>query len=400
MPWKDRTAGGWRAGWWGPKDESGERKKLYTPVYERLLDAMDDAKTQEERQKRRAQLARGATPGRITWGDWWDTISVDRDQESDTGVVEDQIVRAYLLPKWRNTPLNEIIRSGDDERGAQEWVDRLAAGTAPVEMRQKGWKARKLSPGYVQRIWSPFSWSIGVALDKGVLGASPLAGVRLPKRVKRPKKYVSTAEAEKLTAGGELRQDYADAVWFTLETGLRPGELIGLHSHRVDLDAGTITVAETFVHRARKIRGWPKDKDARTIPLTPVALEIVRRRLAGRDLNQPCGLEHYRGETCRHPLVFLTDRSQGNVGGRPLNRDAIALAMKKAALRVGIDPKSGYALRRGFATRLADAGLDAFALAEVMGHSDIKMVQEYVQQSATRRGNVLAALGAGQSQSE
>jgi integrase len=393
VAWKDRTAGGWRAGWWGPPDENGKRKKLYTEVYDRVRDALDDAADQEARQKRRAQLARGSLSARTTWGDWWNTITDDRERESDTDLVDDQLVRAYLMPQWGKVPLNEIIRAGSDERGAQEWVDRLAAGRAPVEMRRPGWKQRKLSPSYVQRIWSPFSWSIAVALDKQVLEASPIAGVKLPKRIKRPKKYVSQAEAEKLTTDGELRQDYADAVLFTLETGLRPGELIGLHAHRIDLEAGTLTVAETFVHRARMIRGWPKDKEARTIPLSTVALEIARRRLAGRKLNEPCGLAHYRDEKCTHVLVFLTERSKGSVGGRPLNRDAVALAMKKAAERVGIDPKSAYALRRGFATRLADAGLDAFALAELMGHADVKMVQEYVQQSRARRSNVLAALG-------
>lgn len=358
-----------------------------------MLDALDEAKDQEQKQKRKAQRARGALPARITWGDWWNVVSDDRDRESDSDRTDDQIVRAYIRPQWGNVPLNEIVQSGDDRLGAQEWVRKLEAGTAPVEIVRPGWKPRKLSASYVQRIWSVFSWSINAAIPE-VLSASPIAKVKLPQRKRRVKKFVTEAEAEQLAAKGGLRQDYADAVAFGLETGLRPGELTGLHAHRINWDAGVLTVAETYVFRQKKIRGWPKDKDTREVPLTPKAVEILRRRLDGRELKQPCGVPHFRDEPCNNVLVFLTDPTPPfSSGGRPLHRDVLALAMKGAAERAGTEPKSGYALRRGFATRAADGGLDAFALADVMGHADIAMVQEYVQASAGRRGRVLAALG-------
>ncbi|MGZ3140835.1 tyrosine-type recombinase/integrase [Lentzea chajnantorensis] len=358
-----------------------------------MLDALDEAKAQEQKQKRKAQRARGAIPARITWGDWWDLISEDRDRESDSDRTDAQIVRAYIRPQWGAVPLNEIVPSGDDRFGAQEWVRKLEAGTAPVEIVRPGWKPRKLSASYVQRIWSVFSWSINAAIPE-ILSASPIAKVKLPQRNRRVKKFVSADEAEQLVAKGGLRQDYADAVAFGLETGLRPGELTGLHAHRIDWNAAVLTVAETYVFRSKKIRGWPKDGDVREVPLTPKAVEILRRRVDGRELRQPCGVPHFRGEACDNALVFLTEPTPGaSSGGRPLHRDVLALAMKGAAQRAGTEPKSGYALRRGFATRLADGGLDAFALADVMGHADITMVQEYVQASAGRRGRVLAALG-------
>lgn len=397
MAWYEKLKSGkYRGGWWGPPGSAADgvgRRKLYTPAYERMLDALDEAKDQEQKQKRKAQRARGALPARITWGEWWDLISADRDRESDSDRTDDQLVRAYIRPQWGEVPLNEIMQSGDDALGAQEWVRKLEAGTAPVEIVRPGWKSKKLSPSYVQRIWSVFSWSINSAIPE-VLSASPIAKVKLPQRQRRVKKFVTEAEAEQLTAKGKLRQDYADAVAFALETGLRPGELTGLHAHRIDWGSAVLTIAETYVFRQKKIRGWPKDGDVREVPLTPKAVEILKRRLDGRELKQPCGVPHFRDEPCSNVLVFITDATPGaSSGGRPLHRDVLALAMKGAAKKAGTEPKSGYALRRGFATRAADGGLDAFALADVMGHADITMVQEYVQASAGRRGRVLAALG-------
>lgn len=361
------------------RDANG--RKQHTQARDRKQDAKDDADEAEVKARRVAAKDAGTLSARTTWGQWWDIVADDRHFESDTGGVENQLVRAYVRPRWDDVPLNKIA-----QRDIQRWVHALERGTAPVDMVSPRYAAKPLSPGYVQRIYSPFRVSITRAMEDGVLDASPCAGVKLPKRQKRPKPFVAPAEITVLADAG-LRQDYLDAVEFTLETGLRPGELTGLHAHRVDLTTGVMTVAEVFVFRAKKIRPWPKDKDSREIPLSAKAVKILRRRLADRDLRQACGVEHMRGEKCRNALVFLTDLD------RPLNRDTLNYHLRKAATDAGVTVKSGYALRRGFATRLAEGGLDVFQLAEVMGHADINLSREYVQQTSTARARVLAALG-------
>jgi integrase len=160
---------------------------------------------------------------------------------------------------------------------------------------------RPLSPSYVQRIYSPFRVSITKPIDDGILDASPCAGVRLPKRAKKPKTYMTPEESAELA----LRQDYRDAVDFMHETGLRPGELTGLHSHRIDRKRRVLTVAETYVFRAKKIRGWPKDKDARQVPLTARAwtlivawTAVIFGRAAG---SSTCGPRSARTRWCSSP---------------------------------------------------------------------------------------------------
>ncbi|HKS45525.1 MAG TPA: tyrosine-type recombinase/integrase [Amycolatopsis sp.] len=85
-------------------------------------------------------------------------------------------------------------------------------------------------------------------------------------------------------------------------------------------------------------------------------------------------------------LIFLSPKEKPvtphNYGAR------LAYASEQAKA-----PKRGpYTVRRGFATRVKD-GVDIFDLAAVMGHSDIRQTQEYVQTTPTAPARLLAALG-------
>src|SRR5690606_4082343 len=154
-----------------------------------------------------------------------------------------------------------------------------------------------------------------------------------------------------------------------------------------DLDRGWVEVVDTFVYRRRVIRPSPKDEDVRMVPLSSVAVEIARRRLDGRDLSAGCGLPHTDGSTCRSALVFLTER------GRPMTPNAFSQSIKRAADKAGIDASNLYSVRRGYATRAAAGGMDAFLLAELMGHADVRITRRYVQMSEAARERALAALG-------
>lgn len=359
---------------------NGVKQRTHAPHYQYEREAQEAAEEAAVKARRQAAAESGTLSARITWAGWWETFSADRTFDSETELIEAQIVRIYLLPKWGDVSLNLIKATA-----VRAWVVDLQRGRAPRDADERYPRRGPLSPGYVRRIYAVFSTSIKGALDEEILTASPCVGVRLPATQKRAKTYVASDEVDVIAP--TMKSYYADAVEFLLETGLRPGELAGLHSHRIDWKRKVLTVAETYVYRKKQIRGWPKDGDTRTIPLTDKAIEILRRRLAGRDLNEPCGAEHMHGVKCAHPLVFLGQR------GAVMSRETLNIQLRQAAQRTDTEAKSGYAFRRGFATRLAEGGLDAFALAEVMGHEDINLSREYVQQAATERARVLAALG-------
>lgn len=358
-----------------------------TKVFARKTDAKAMA-TEEEGKARRTPAVTDGTSAplaNMTWGTFWDTIVAPKRQfpTSDRGDTEANIVKVYLRPKWGDIPLNRIIFK-NAVRGVYDWVEDLKAGKAV------GWTLDTTpAPSYVHSIYSVFNVSIKLALKEGILEASPCAAVdNLPKRPKREKAYLTPASINKL-AEHRLREDYKDATDFILETGLRPGELCGLH-RSVIFDNGWMLVRDVFVKRRRIIRPWPKDEDQRWVPLTERASEIIERRMDGRSQAGGCGLAHTDGEQCDSVLVFQTLRR------RPMHPDTLTYALKGAAERAGL-PRgsfSGYAGRRGFATRAADGGLDPFALAAIMGHEDLEEVMGYVQRTPWARQRLLNALGA------
>lgn len=368
MAWAEKLKGGYRGRYY---DQNGDKQTVLQAdgsLWERKQDAKDAAEEERAKARRKAAVKKGTQAASITWGDWWDTIVEDRQFDSDTPRTEAAIVETHVRPKWGDTPLNEI-EQGD----IQDWVD-----------DHDGLKVRKgMSPNYARRIFGVFSASVNTAVKKRILGASPCVRIVLPPVPKRRKAYTTPKKIEALN----LRRDYADMLMFQIETGLRPGELCGLHQSLVDLERGWMTVSEVLVARRKAIRAYPKDHDHREVPLSPLAIEIVKRNIADRPSGGGCGLPHLDDSKCTSALVFLTVR--GNVA----IPDTVARYIGRAAEKAKVERTSMYPVRRGFATRAADGGLSPFDVAEVMGHSDLKETFGYWQQTPAARARVIEALG-------
>lgn len=362
----------------------GKWEKRYTkkPHHERKRDAVNAAQELEVAARRQAETKAGTLPASIKWGDWWDLLADKRVFDSDTPYTEGYIVEGYLRPQWGETPLNEIAQGI-----VQDWVDDLVVGKEKRNVDAARARAGRKSPGYVHRIYSVFNVSVTAAVKKHILTASPCVGIELPKRPKVSRPYMSVSRAEQI--GSHLRDDYKIAVEFDLETGLRPGELCGLHVNRIDLEVGWMEVHDVFVRRSRIIRQCPKDQDVRLVALSDRAIEIVEQCTTGRDLARGCGVVHADRGTCRSDVLFRTRRDH------VMSPDTLGERLRTAARKAGVASRSPYAMRRGAATRMAAGGLDAVELARQFGWADINEAWSYVQQTPAARGRVLAALKAG-----
>ena len=375
MAWAEKLPSGkWRGGWRDPGGGKHYTSRTEFPQHpwDRKSDAKAAAQEAEVKARRQAAVTHGTLSAGTAWGDWWDATRPER-PDSDTGQAEHYIVEKYVRPKWGDTPLNKI-----QHRLVQSWV------------------TKELAPGrsarYVRRIYAVFQTSMNRAVDEEVLDASPCVRIKLPKAQKRPKPYVDEAHLKALaqtnTRGRPHLRDPAqqDLLEVGYETGLRPGELCGMHVEQLDLDAGWIDVTHVYVRSKNVIRPWPKDKDARRVPLSAKAVEILRLQVAGRELTG-CAVPHTDGKPCKSALVFLNKRDE------PITPRALYQAMAKAAKRAGVAFKSPYAVRRGAATWMAEGGLDAFTIAAFFGHEDIGLTAGYVQQTPAARDRLRAARG-------
>ena len=68
-------------------------------------------------------------------------------------------------------------------------------------------------------------------------------------------------------------------------------------------------------------------------------------------------------------------------------------SFRKACELAGIEGLVWHDLRATFGTRLGEAGFDAFTIAQLMGHSDVRTTQRYVRATElNKRAAVEAAL--------
>jgi integrase len=81
------------------------------------------------------------------------------------------------------------------------------------------------------------------------------------------------------------------------------------------------------------------------------------------------------------PLFCFVDRKTGAIARRPMSGESIALAVKAACARVGLDVAkySGHSLRAGCATACSANHADALAIMQRTGHKSVEMVGRYVR---------------------
>jgi len=368
MAWAEPVAGGFRGRY---RDASGRQQTVLDGglPFGRKRDAREAA-TEEEVKARRRAKTKSRTSAKLTWGEWWDRIAPDRETGwSDTARTEQGYVDVHIRPHWDSVPLNQI-----ESADVRKWVRKL------IKTRTK--KGSTLAPTTVRRIFGVFSMSIHAAIDEEILESSPLVKPGLPEVPKQPKQYTTHASLKPYLT--ELRPDYARAVEFLLETGLRPSELGGLH--HTEVEDGWLIVWHVLVDRTGKIRPWPKNKRVRKVPLTERAMEIVAAAIDGRDMTLGCGLEHTDGRTCRSELVFRTDRE------RPVWPHNLRQRLAYVAESKGLEYRAPYAARRGFITWAAP-GVDELALQKIAGHSSRDQTAGYHQLTPEERERLRSTRG-------
>jgi integrase len=204
---------------------------------------------------------------------------------------------------------------------------------------------------------------LGLAVDWRVLGAMPrmklLRGERIRDRVvsyEEQKKYLAVAP-----------EPLASIVTVLFDTGLRADECFRLRWETiswVNSHHGTLAVTHGKSSAARRV-----------LPMTPRVREVLENRwLAAR---KPEKGYIWPGET-----------STGYIHDEMVRR-----AHLKALEAAKVPHFVLHSLRHTFLTRLGEAGVDAWTLARIAGHSSIKMSMGYVHASNANMSEAISRLG-------
>lgn len=220
-------------------------------------------------------------------------------------------------------------------------------------------------------------------------GSRPARSAR-PPRPQRPKLTVPDRETiGQLLDGARGTVHYAPLLLAT-GTGMRRGELLGLHWNEVDLEKGIVRIR--YAALAKKDGGVtldePKtDRARRTIDLPLLVVEELRRvrkdqaerrLLLGRGWNDT-------------GLVF--DRGDGS----GIHPDVLSRYFSRLAERVGAREVRLHDLRHAYATMMLQDGVSVKVVSEALGHTSVAFTMDVyahvlpsmTQEAATAMDRVL-----------
>lgn len=207
---------------------------------------------------------------------------------------------------------------------------------------------------------------------EGVLGASPIRNISLPKLEKRIPmfltvdqfKALASAPGKELTRAAKTKK-FDAAVYFRDAAILEVVYSCGLRvSELCQLCAGDLDWPEELV----RVRG--KGKKERLIPIGLPALEGIR-----------VYWNHAKYSPRPEMPVFFARGKRVSA----LSPRTVQLRLKQYLRAAGLDPKlTPHKLRHSFATHMLDAGADLRSVQELLGHAHLVTTQVYTHITTER----------------
>jgi integrase len=249
---------------------------------------------------------------------------------------DDGALRIHLLPFFGDKDVNRIS-PGDVQKYLSERINTVSDKTQ-----------RKVAPATVNREFEILRKILNDGIKWGDVRTNPCRGTRKFREVKKTVDFLSEPELEALLRSA-LPKDasfYACAIY----TGMRLGELLNLYKSKVDLNQRMITVdignEDSKTTKSRKTRYIPINQ-----ALYPYLVEAMKTS----------------GE-----YVFPSKHGTGQI------RNDVRKGFHGALLRAGVTRHIRFHdLRHTFASHFVMKGGDLLSLKELLGHSDLQMVQRY-----------------------
>jgi integrase len=163
-------------------------------------------------------------------------------------------------------------------------------------------------------------------------------------------------------------------------SGMRFGELAGLHWAQVDRANGVIHVTKAYRSATRQIT-LPKSKKSRTVPILPWVEPFIGGP-PGYLRGATCGVPHLKGVDCPGPLMIYGPR--GGVLDARTMRDRHWIPAVSAAQVAdvgggtrGLEPFRLHDLRHTAASWWLQDGATLEQVQAILGHSSLRMTQKY-----------------------
>ena len=218
--------------------------------------------------------------------------------------------------------------------------------------RYRDQRLKSVAPATVRRDLGVLSPIFEIARKEwGLSISNPVRDIKLPangrpreRRLQRDSTIALDEQSRLFDACEGARNRFLfPIVRLALETAMRRSELLNLQWHFIDLERRIAHLPDT------------KNGDARTVPLSSVAVETLRSlRRSGKN-----------------DVVF------GELTAEALKRSFI-----RATRRAGLDDFHFHDLRHEATTRYFELGLNMMEVATITGHKDLRMLRRYTHLKA------------------
>ena len=275
---------------------------------------------------------------RVTIADWMTAWVESRSDLRPSTLLRVQgVVRMHIIPTLGHYPLSDLTRLE-----AQQWASKLSA---------------EQSPGSVRKIVNVLSAGLQLAVDDGRLPANPASRLKLPKQIKKRKKFLTHEQVAALAEAIDAKpagEGFGLLILVLAYTGLRWGELSGLRVRDLDFSRGRLEVHSTLIEVNGVIHeSTPKDYEARSIPVPAFILEQLAVHVAGKSKDE---------------RVFVSSKAGGVLRNGNFRRGWF----DDAAASIGIPGLTPHELRHTCASLAVSAGANVKALQRMLGHSSAK----------------------------
>lgn len=220
---------------------------------------------------------------------------------------------------------------------------------------------KPLSAKSIRNIHGVFHKALQQAVKLGHIRTNPADSCDLPRAVRKeihPLDSKSIASFLKAASGHRYEAVYV----FTLFTGLREGEVLGLLWDCVDLDRGVIIVNKQLQKERRGKGDYhlvpTKNGKSRQLTIAPFVVELLKKQKRLQERQQL-----FAGDAWENSNLVFT-----NEMGHHLSAQTVYLHFKRLAETAGCPEARFHDLRHSYAVASLQSGDDIKTLQENLGH--------------------------------
>jgi integrase len=227
-----------------------------------------------------------------------------------------------------------------------------------TELTQKG---KRRGPATIVRYMSSLSIVLSTCYREWQwIDENPIYKVTKPKEPRGRVRFLDDDERRRLICACKMSSNLYlyQIVILAISTGMRRSEILNLTWKDVDLEKGRIVLQQT------------KNGDRRLIPVTGLALNLLKENYAKRDQN----------------IKFLFPSLTSS---KPID---LRFAWEQVLKQAQIEEFKFHDLRHSCASYLAMSGASLAEIAEVLGHRTLNMVKRYAHLSEAHTSAVVSRM--------